>query len=249
MSTILTASSRGRGGSMPNRRGGSPLWTQRQNFFSAVSSRCWYSGSAWMVISTHLPPPVMIDSTADRGVGDPHIVLQLRHVLFGRGFFREGPGQHELGFEHRAGGLDEAIQRRRHPFVDGMLDPLLNVLDGVTGVALVPAPVEVFGHGAELDDQVVGEVFRLDLAALLPPQPDQSGLIVAHDDPGIRAADEGAAIHWIEPDRTIGGGEGRNELSCAVTLHITGHRDLLEGWRDAIRRTASTPPKQPARRG
>src|SRR3954451_17344288 len=31
----------GRGGSIPNRRGGSPASTQRQNFRSAVSSRCW----------------------------------------------------------------------------------------------------------------------------------------------------------------------------------------------------------------
>ena len=28
-------------GSAPKRRGGSPLSTQRQNFFSAVSRRCW----------------------------------------------------------------------------------------------------------------------------------------------------------------------------------------------------------------
>src|SRR5262249_12283427 len=41
MSTIRTASIRGRGGSRPNSRGGSPLSTQRQNFFSAVSRRCW----------------------------------------------------------------------------------------------------------------------------------------------------------------------------------------------------------------
>ena len=83
MSTIRTASSRGRGGSTPNSRGASPLITQRQNFFSAVISRCWYSGSAWIVSSTHLPPPVMIERTADRAFADPHIVLQLRHVLLG----------------------------------------------------------------------------------------------------------------------------------------------------------------------
>jgi hypothetical protein len=35
MSTLLTASILGRGGSMPKRRGGSPLWTQRQNFRSS----------------------------------------------------------------------------------------------------------------------------------------------------------------------------------------------------------------------
>ena len=66
----------------------------------------------------------------------------------------------------------------------------------MTGVALVPAPVEVLGHGAELDNQVAGEVFRLDFAALLAPQPDQGGLVVAHDDPGVRAADKGAAVRF-----------------------------------------------------
>src|SRR5579863_8685512 len=37
-----------------------------ENFHSAVSGRCWYGGSAETVISTHLPPPVMVDRTAVR---------------------------------------------------------------------------------------------------------------------------------------------------------------------------------------
>jgi hypothetical protein len=41
ISTMRTASIRGRGGSTPKRRGDSPLWTQHQNFFSAVSRRYW----------------------------------------------------------------------------------------------------------------------------------------------------------------------------------------------------------------
>ena len=78
--------------------------------------------------------------------------------------------------------------------MDGVLDPPLHVLDGVAGVALVPAPVEVLGDGAELDDQIVGEVLRLDLAAFLPPEPNEIGFVVAHDDPGVRAADESIPI-------------------------------------------------------
>ena len=101
-------------------------------------------------------------------------MLQLRHVLFGGGFLRERPGQHELGLEHRPAGINEAIQSRRHPLMDGVLNPPLHVLDAVTGVALIPAPVEVLGDRAELDDQVVGEILRLDLAALLAPQPNQA---------------------------------------------------------------------------
>src|SRR5262245_28681802 len=60
------ASMRGRGGSAKMRWGGSPDWTQRQNFFSAETRTLRYSGSMGIVISTHLPPPVMIDSTASR---------------------------------------------------------------------------------------------------------------------------------------------------------------------------------------
>ena len=40
MSTMRIASMRGRGGSTPNNRGGSPLSTQRQNFRSAVTIKC-----------------------------------------------------------------------------------------------------------------------------------------------------------------------------------------------------------------
>ena len=42
----------------------------------------------------------------------------------------------------------------------------------------------------ELDDQIIREIFRLDLAALLPPQPNQHRLVVTHDHPGIGAADK-----------------------------------------------------------
>jgi hypothetical protein len=62
------------------------------------------------------------------------------------------------------------------------------------GVALVPKPVEWFGHHAELDDEVAGQVLRLDSAPFLVPEADEGGLIVAHDDPGVRPADEGTAV-------------------------------------------------------
>ena len=71
-----------------------------------------------------------------------------------------------------------------------MPDPPLDVCDDLTGIALVPAPVEVLGDEAELDDEVAGEVLGLDLAALFSPKAKQGGLVVAHDDPGVGAADE-----------------------------------------------------------
>src|SRR5215831_18250522 len=60
---MRTASMRGRGGSALIRWGGSPDCTQRQNFFSADTRTLRYSGSMGIVISTHLTPPVMIEST------------------------------------------------------------------------------------------------------------------------------------------------------------------------------------------
>ena len=62
-------------------------------------------------------------------------------------------------------------------------------------MASIPAPVQVLGREAELDDEVAGEVLRLDLAPLLPPEPEEGGLIIAHDDPGVRAADE-IPFYW-----------------------------------------------------
>jgi hypothetical protein len=71
--------------------------------------------------------------------------------------------------------------------------------DHLAGIALVPVPVELFGHTAELDDQVAGQVLRLGLAPFLAPEAQQGGLVIPHDDPGVRATDEGAAVHgfWL----------------------------------------------------
>ena len=49
-------------------------------------------------------------------------------------------------------------------------------------------PVEVLGDDAELDHQVAGKVLRFGFAALFLPEPQKRRLIVAHDDPGVRAA-------------------------------------------------------------
>ena len=62
------------------------------------------------------------------------------------------------------------------------------------GIALVPGPVERLGGDAELDDEILAEILRLGLAALFLPQPDQRGLVRAHDDPRVRAADEKPAV-------------------------------------------------------
>ena len=80
-----------------------------------------------------------------------------------------------------------AIQR-----FTGWMNPTLDVLDGLPRVALVPAPVQILGGLAELDDEIAGQVLRLGLAALFAPEAQQGGFVVAHDDAGVGAADEGS---------------------------------------------------------
>jgi hypothetical protein len=120
----------------------------------------------------------------------PHVVLKLGHMLLGRGFVRKRPGQHEFGLEHRPAAGDDAVEGRPHPPQHRMPQPMLNAFDRLPGVALVPMPVEGFGHEPELDDEVAGQVLRLGLPPFLEPEADQGGFIVAHDDAGVRAADE-----------------------------------------------------------
>jgi len=48
--------------------------------------------------------------------------------------------------------------------------PALLVLQHLAGVRLEPASIEVLGRDAELDDEVLGQVHRLGLAALLLPK-------------------------------------------------------------------------------
>ena len=66
-----------------------------------------------------------------------------------------------------------------------MPEAVLDAFDGLPGTALVPMAVESFCCEAKLNDEVVGEVLRLDLAAFLAPEANQRGLIIAHYDPCI----------------------------------------------------------------
>ena len=135
------------------------------------------------------------------GVGDPHVVLQLRHVLFGRTLLGEAPGQHELGLKDGSGSFDPAVEGRRQVADQGMPDPLLDVDDHPPGVSLVPMSIEVFGHASELDDEVARQVLGLGLAAFLPPKPEQGSFVGPHDDPGVGAADEMLSIIVFRPSQ------------------------------------------------
>jgi hypothetical protein len=69
--------------------------------------------------------------------------------------------------------------------MDGVEDPPLDIFDGISGVSLVPAPVEVFRNRAQLDYQDTGQVFGFDIPSFLAPEADQGDLIIAHDHTGV----------------------------------------------------------------
>ena len=190
---------RGRGGSTPNRRGGSPLSTQRQNFFSAVKQQVLVKRISRDGDLDPLAAPRDDRKRRRPGVRHPHVVLQLGHMLLGRRLLGKRPRQHEFGLEHRPAAGHHAVQRRPHPPQHRVPEPMLDAFDGLPGIALVPEPVEVLGHEPQLDDQVAGEVLWLGLAPLLAPEPGEGGLVVPHDDAGVRAADEAPALGRIEP--------------------------------------------------
>jgi len=75
-----------------------------------------------------------------------------------------------------------------------MADVLLHVDDAPAGIGLIPAPIKGLSRQPELYDQIAGEVLRLDLTALLLPEPDQGSLVLAHDDPGVGAADKSSPL-------------------------------------------------------
>jgi hypothetical protein len=78
----------------------------------------------------------------------------------------------------------------------------LDVRDPVARVQLIPAAVEVFGDEAQLDDQLSRQVLCGRLTPFLAPQAMEGFFVLAHDHPGIRAADKictvnlGANKNW-----------------------------------------------------
>ena len=104
-----------------------------------------------------------------------------------------------------------------------MPDLALHVSDLSAGASLVPGAIELLSRHSELHDKVARQIFRLGLAALLAPQVHQSGFIIAHDDPGVRAADERTSIlHIAFPGITKSGSlaAGRNAVNTSGT-HTT----------------------------
>jgi hypothetical protein len=78
-----------------------------------------------------------------------------------------------------------------------MAGPLLDVRDNAPSIGLVPASVKALSGESELDNEIAGQVLRLNLASLFSPQPQQGGLVSSHDGSGIRTTDESAPGRYI----------------------------------------------------
>ena len=119
-----------------------------------------------IVISTHLPPPVMIDSTELR--------RWVTHMLcwsWAMYFSAAASSENDQGSMNLASNTASvpSTMPSRVAAIQGMaecLTPALDVGDAPPGVALVPGAVEVLGRGPELHDEVAGQVLRLGLAPL-----------------------------------------------------------------------------------
>jgi DNA-binding XRE family transcriptional regulator len=75
-----------------------------------------------------------------------------------------------------------------------MESPPLYVRNEVASIPLVPIAIQLLRRGAELDDEFPGQILGLDFTTLFPPKPVQPVSVIAHDYPGVRAADERASI-------------------------------------------------------
>ena len=95
--------------------------------------------------------------------------------------------------------FNHAVQGRPHPAQDRMADPALNPGEDLTGIAFEPVAVKGFGNQPKLDDEVAGQILGFGFAALFPPQADQGGFVVAHNDAGVRAANEMSAMAAPRP--------------------------------------------------
>src|SRR5947209_1675227 len=134
-----------------------------------------------MATSTHLPPPVMIESTELlRWV--THILCCTCAMYFSAAASSEND-QGSINLASNTASVSSTMPSRVAAIRGNgrMPDPALHVADLPAGVALVPRAVELLGCSPELHDEVAGEVLRLGLASFFSPQTDQGRLIAAHD--------------------------------------------------------------------
>ena len=139
----------------------------------------------------------MIERTAPIGAATTHILCCSCGIYFSAAASSEND-QGSMNLASKTAPLAStrpssvaAIQRE-----PGVPDMRLHIRDHLTCISLVPASVQFLGNRPKLYNEVAREVLRLDLAAFLPPQSQEGGFLIAHDNPSIRASDKEASYCW-----------------------------------------------------
>jgi hypothetical protein len=66
-----------------------------------------------------------------------------------------------------------------------MTNPALDIREYLASIGLIRASVQLLGRYPKLDYEIAREVLRLNFAPLFPPEAEEGGFIIAHDDPGV----------------------------------------------------------------
>src|SRR6185437_2282986 len=103
--------------------------------------------------STHLPPPVIIERTADRAATTHMLCCSWGMYLPAAASSEKDHGSMNLASKTVSLSCT-AVKRRAHPPYDWMPDSPLDVGDDLTGVGLIPATIELFGREPKLNNQV-----------------------------------------------------------------------------------------------
>src|SRR5215813_7850163 len=96
-----------------------------------------------IAISTHFPPPVMIESTEVR--------RWVTHMLcwsWAMYFSAAASSENDQGSMNLAS--NTASESSRHSWNGGVFDPALHIAHPAAGMAFIQGPVEVLGGGPEL---------------------------------------------------------------------------------------------------
>ena len=98
----------------------------------------------------------------------------------GGALFGKGPREHKLSLEDCGVFLDHSVDRCSHPVEFGVAHEPLDTSEPSPGLVLEPAAVQTFGRDPELNHEIGGQIFGIDLASLLAPEPKS---MLPHHDP------------------------------------------------------------------
>src|SRR5262245_54468109 len=99
-----------------------------------------------IAISTHLPPPVMIESTEVRRWVTHKLCWSCRMYFSAAASSEKDHGSMNLDSKHRLRALHDSVEGSHNPRDCRMPDPALHVADPPASVALIPGAIELLGR-------------------------------------------------------------------------------------------------------